>query len=443
MGSLFGKIFIAFWLTLIMLGAAMYVGERSLGDHQLERSKHWLEAHADTATTLLKEEGMMALRRWLRGVNREEGPPVLLLDDDGHPLFGRVLPPRLRHEIGEFPDEKGVHKMKRGHYMVLVRVKGGEDKLFLATIVDLGRLQSLTPLTRLLIALLISGLVSFGLATLFSRPLKRLRIAAQALADGDLSVRVGGQGRDEIGALARDFDVMAERLREMLESQRRLLRDVSHELRSPLARLRIALELAERSDDPAQALARVEKEADELEQLLSSLLSLARLESGQSVLERREVDLEMLLQTIVNDADFEAQAVQRKVVMQQADSCSVVGDPVLLRAAIENVVRNAVRYTAEQTTVEVSLEPEGTQALVRVCDLGQGVPQAALQKMFEPFTRVGEARDRDSGGYGLGLAITGQVVAAHGGTVQAYNRESGGLCVEIRLPRLQDKSSNA
>jgi len=436
MGSLFGKIFIAFWLTLILLGGAMYVGERSLGDRQLERTEHWLGAHAETASALLQEQGMDSLRRWLRGLRRDEGPPVLLLDEEGKPVFRQRMPPELRRRLhDDFPEDTGAHRLNRGRYLVMAEVRGGEDELFLATVVDLGRLHSLTPVMRIAIALLISGLVSLGLATMLSRPVRRLRVAAQALADGDLSVRVGGRGHDEVSALARDFDVMAERLREMLESQRQLLRDVSHELRSPLARLRIALELAERSDKPAQALARVEKEADELEQLLANLLSLSRLESGQSVLERRDVALHELLQTIVNDADFEAQADNRRVVLQSEQVMTLSGDPVLLRSAIENVVRNAVHYTAEGTVVEVGLNAEGSQALIRVCDHGEGVPQAALQKMFEPFARVGEARDRDSGGYGLGLAITGQVVAAHGGQVSACNRDGGGLCVEIRLPQ--------
>lgn len=435
MGSLFGKIFIAFWLTLILLGGAMYVGERSLGDRRLESTEHWLGAHAETASALLQQEGLGSLRRWLRGLNREEGMPVLLLDDDGETVFRQPMPPELRRRLhDDFHVEAGAHRIHRGRYLVLVPVVPSEEKLFLATVVDLGRLHSLTPVMRIIIALLISGLVSFGLATMLSRPVRRLRVAAQALADGDLSVRVGGKGRDEVGALARDFDVMAERLREMLDSQRQLLRDVSHELRSPLARLRIALELAERSDDPAQALQRVEKEADELEQLLGNLLSLSRLESGQSVLERRQVVLAELLQAIVNDADFEAGAHRRRVALELAQDFTVIGDPVLLRAAIENVVRNAVRYTAEGTTVEVWLGSDAGQALLRVCDHGEGVPEASLQKMFEPFARVGEARDRDSGGYGLGLAITGQVMTAHGGTVSARNRDEGGLCVTMQLP---------
>ncbi|MEJ2407162.1 MAG: hypothetical protein P8171_23340, partial [Candidatus Thiodiazotropha sp.] len=184
MGSLFGKIFIAFWLTLILLGAAMYVGEHSLGDRELEKTEHWLGAHAETASTLLQEEGIESLRRWLHGLNREEGLPVLLLDDDGELVFHQPMPPQLRREIKDFPEEPGAHRLSRGHYLVLAEVARGEDKLFLATVVDLGRLHSLTPITRIVIALLISGLVSLGLANLLSRPVLRLRVAAQALADG-------------------------------------------------------------------------------------------------------------------------------------------------------------------------------------------------------------------------------------------------------------------
>ena len=290
------------------------------------------------------------------------------------------------------------------------------------------------PWVRALIALLITGLVSYGLANLLSRPVRRLRHAAQTLAEGDLTVRVGSSGGGEVGALGRDFDIMAERLREMLESQRQLLRDVSHELRSPLARLRIALELAEKEGSASRNLQRVEKEADELERLIANLLSLARLESGQSNLEQKPVSLGELLSEIVNDADFEARAHQRSVVLSVAQQATVKGDPVLLRAAIENVVRNAARYTEQNTAVAVSIKTAGNQAVIEVCDHGSGVPESELKRMFEPFTRVGEARDRDSGGYGLGLAITGKVILAYKGQVDARNSEGGGLCVVLRLP---------
>lgn len=434
MDSLFGKIFLAFWLTMILLGGVMFIGERTLGGQEVERTEHWLGAHAETAATLLQDPEEGAFKRWLRSIRREEGRPVLLLNEYGEPMFHKHLPPELMRELKRFPKASGSHRLRFGHYLVLARVPGEKER-FLATMVDPGHLHSMPPWVRAFVALLITGLASYGLANLLSRPVRRLRGAAQALAAGDLSVRVGGSGGDEIAALGRDFDIMAERLREMLESQRQLLRDVSHELRSPLARLRIALELAEREgDEPSRNLQRVEKEADELERLIANLLSLARLESGQSILEQKEVALVDLLEVIVNDADFEARAQQRRVELKVEREATVKGDPILLRSAIENVVRNAVRYTAEETAVDVWLSIAGSEAVVQVCDHGSGVPENELTRMFEPFTRIGEARDRDSGGYGLGLAITGKVVAAHNGLVHAWNSEKGGLCVEFCFP---------
>lgn len=434
MDSLFGKIFVAFWLSMILLGGVMYLGERTLGGQEVERAEQWLNAHAETAATLLQNNEEESLKRWLRSIRREEGRPVLLLNEHGRPVLHKHLPPNLLEELRRSPIESGVHRLRFGHYLVLAQIPGDDD-LFLATMVDPGHLHSMPPWVRALLALLITGLVSYGLANLLSRPVLRLRHAAQTLAEGDLSVRVGGSGGGEVGALGRDFDIMAERLREMLESQRQLLRDVSHELRSPLARLRIALELAGKDGSASRNLQRVEKEADELERLISNLLSLARLESGQSSLERKSVPLEELLEAIVNDADFEAQAQQRRVELRIEQQVMVKGDPVLLRAAIENVVRNAVRYTAEGTAVEVRLGAAGSDAVVQVCDHGSGVPETELSRMFEPFTRVGEARDRDSGGYGLGLAITGKVIAAYNGSVNAWNGKKGGLCVELIFPR--------
>jgi len=431
MGSLFTKIFLAFWLTAMLLGGAFYLASRGLGDRELSETEYRLAAHVEIAATLYQEQGLPALAHWVRSLRREGAPPIIVLDEQGQPPFPQPLPPRLQRRLGELPLENGVRRLFPGHYLVLAAISDKAPRYFLVTTAELGHLHLLPPWARIVIALLISGLVSIGLASLLTRPIRRLRHAAQSMAAGNLNVRVGGKGKDEVAELGRDFDVMAERLREMLQSQRRLLSDVSHELRSPLARLRVALELMEKSDDRGKALKRIEKEADELERLVSNLLSLARLESGQATLERKALALAPLLQVVVNDADFEAAARQRHVVLQVEQELTVEGDPVLLRAAVENVVRNAVRHTREQSTVEVRLRAHDQGALVEVCDQGDGVPEAELSRMFDAFTRIGEARDRHSGGFGLGLSITGQVMAAHGGRVSAANRREGGLCVSL------------
>ena len=439
MGSLFTKIFLAFWLTAVLLGGAMFLGERSLGDRELDRAEHRLAAHAETATSLLQEQGLPAVAHWLRSLQREDGRPILLLNDEGEPPFRQRIHPRLEHRLEELHLQQGLMRIDPSRYLVVAPLGETNPPYFLATVVNLERQHRLPPGARILIAVLISGLISLGLATLLTRPIRRLRLAAQRMAEGDLSVRVGGKGKDEVAELSRDFDVMAERLREMLDSQRRLLSDVSHELRSPLARLRVALELLEKNDDRTRAVKRIGKEADELERLVSNLLSLARLESGQSTLERKQVSLRQLLQTVVNDADFEAGAKGRRVTLEAVSDYSLKGDPVLLRAAIDNVVRNAERHPAERTAVEVRLNLNGDGVRIEVCDRGEGVPETELSRMFEAFTRIGEARDRHSGGYGLGLSITGQVMSAHGGSVSAANRSEGGLCVSLFFPNTVEK----
>ena len=434
MGSLFSKIFLAFWLSLILLGVALFSAERRLGDRELDTSHQWLMAHADTAAGLHAAGGVTAVQDWLRGLRHGERRPVFLLDEAGRPLSRQRLAGAHRPWRTDLPLAPGIHKTAPGQFLILVGVPDTRPSLMLGTPVDLGRLAGLDPAIRIAIALGVSGLVSLLLAAMLSRPLRRLRRAAQSMAAGNLDVRVGGRGRDEIGALARDFDFMADRLRGMLDSQRRLLRDVSHELRSPLARLRVALELAEKTPGQPGTLARIGKEADELERLVTDLLSLARLESGQLGLQRASIQLSELLQAVVNDADFEAHARQRRVKLQVEEDARVDGDRALLRSAIENVVRNGIRHTPEETVVEVRLCRQGGVASIEVCDQGGGVPEQELKRMFEPFTRITEARERHSGGFGLGLSITGQIMTAHGGRVEARNREQGGLCVRLCLP---------
>jgi len=436
MGSLFSKIFLAFWLTVVLLGGAFYLADHSLGDRELADAESRLEAHADTAANLYQDQGLPAVAHWLRSLRRENVPPMLILDEHGRPPFRQPLPPRLERRLAGLKMQRGVQRLFPGHYLVLAPISETSPRYFLVTVAELGRLHLVPPWARLISALLVSGLVSLGLASLLTRPIRRLRLAAQSMAAGNLDIRVGGKGSDEVAELARDFDVMAERLREMLHSQRRLLSDVSHELRSPLARLRVALELMEKSDNREKAVKRIEKEADELERLVSNLLSLARLESGQMTLERKPVALVPLLQAVVNDADFEAAAKQRHVQLDVEQEFTVDGDPVLLRAAVENVVRNAIRHTREHSTVTVHLTACSGGAMIEVCDSGEGVPETELSRMFEAFTRIGEARDRHSGGFGLGLSITGQVMTAHGGTVSAANRNEGGLCISLRFARI-------
>jgi two-component system sensor histidine kinase CpxA len=240
--------------------------------------------------------------------------------------------------------------------------------------------------------------------------------------------------------LVRDFDTMAERLEATVNAQARLLNDISHELRSPLARLNVASALAhQRSGVEAHsALERIDLEAERLNELIGGLLTIARLDSGNDARQKSPIALGEMVEGIAADADFEAQGRNCRVETAIKEDCVVVGVPILLHSAIENVVRNAARYTREATSVQVTLERGqrggGPEAVIRIVDSGPGVPEEELDKLFRPFYRIDDARGRQTGGVGLGLAISERAVRLHGGTVKASNRPEGGLQVEIRLP---------
>lgn len=287
-------------------------------------------------------------------------------------------------------------------------------------------------------ALLLAALIlCWLLAKYLASPIGKLRRATQRFADGDLSTRVGdkiGWRRDELASLAKDFDVMAERIETLITSQQRLSRDVSHELRSPLARMNVALEIAKQKSngDTSSVFQRIESESQRLNDMISRLLTLSKLETGAKDFDRRELSLKSLVEQVAADADFEGKPRDRSVRVISADECRVVGSDSLIRSAVENVLRNAIRYTREGTSVDVSLSNTAGKATIRIVDHGQGVPEAELANLFRPFYRVGEARDRGSGGTGLGLAIAEQAIKAHDGTIVAKNHEDG-LTVEIVL----------
>jgi two-component system sensor histidine kinase CpxA len=296
---------------------------------------------------------------------------------------------------------------------------------------------------RLLVVLVVGGIFCYWLARYLTTPLLKLRTTTNELAEGNLGARVAtnlAKRRDEVGQLGRDFNVMAERLESMVKAQQRLLGDISHELRSPLARLGVALGLArQRSGEAANgALDRIERESENLNEMISQLLTLTRLESGTDSRKRTDVDLAALVREVADDADFEARSRNRAVQVVSTDNCSITGVEELLRSAVENVVRNAVRFTPEGTAVEVALRKQNGAgnnfAIISVRDRGTGVAEDALEKIFRPFYRTEDARDRQSGGgTGLGLAITERAVRMHGGSVHATNAPGGGLAVEMKL----------
>jgi two-component system OmpR family sensor kinase len=298
------------------------------------------------------------------------------------------------------------------------------------------RATSFFQVATLVTATLASLLVAFGLAWYFARPIRALRGAFEAAAAGDLQPRFDGPPQrrgDELTDLGRDFDRMSAQLRALMDGQRRLMHDVSHELRSPLARLQAAIGLAHQQPDKlAASLERIERESVRMDKLVGELLTLSRLEAMPPLMDE-DVSIQELLEEIVVDASFEAEQVGRRIVLTGSTEANVRGAPDLLWRAIENIVRNAIKHSPAGGTVEVNVVRVNGSVQLRVDDRGPGVAPADLAAIFKPFFRA-EASRNNVDGHGLGLAIADRVVEAHGGTIRAANRDGGGLSVTLLLP---------
>lgn len=449
MKSLFLRIFLSFWIAQALFVVAAILVTVAFRP----RSSTW-EALRTTvlndAITAYEEGGPPQVRQYLESVEATQHVRAYLFDDKGIEVSQRGAPdwairvasggPRNPPDGFSFParpiqrDSRASSDGKHRFTVVLGMPPG--PRVFIG--------PRGVPFTGLIIGVITSGLVCYFLSWYLTKPIVRLRTATRQLAAGDLTTRTGARaraGRDEVAGLMRDFDAMAERIETLLRAQSRLLNDISHELRSPLARLNVALGLArQRSDsDNSEMLDRIEMEALRLNELIGRILTLARLEDGEQLVPQTPVPLDELVASVAEDAEFEAQARNCHVRAEIPEGdWSVRGNASLLHSAVENVIRNAIRYTQEKSAVEVELRSESrggvSEAVLEVSDSGPGVPPSALSKLFEPFYRLDEARGRQTGGVGLGLAITERAVRFHGGKVSACNRLKGGLTVEIRLP---------
>jgi two-component system sensor histidine kinase CpxA len=445
--SLFLRIFLSYWLAqaLFMVLAIMIATalrpSREISNLQSEQATFLSEG-----VQAYNSGGETALWKYLRSLHETHRVRFYIADEHGKDLLGRTPPDWVRRaQQGEmrtaesFWGRLGPPQFLRSsmttadghHYTLVIELPPAPSGMFGPHGLPI------------FVGILSSGLVCYLLARYLTSPIVRLRAATQKLAEGDLAARAGvpqSRRHDEMAELMRDFNRMAERLEKLVNAQRRLLTDISHELRSPLARLNVALELARQRSGPeaGSALDRIDRETNRLNQLIQKLLTIARLDGGDEFIQKSPIHLEHLISEIARDAAFEAQDRHCEVEVDVVDDCVVTGNSRLLQSAIENVVRNAVRYTDSGTSVQVRLEQglgsKGPEAVVRVTDSGPGVPEEALDKLFRPFYRIDDARGRQTGGVGLGLAITERAVTLHGGSIRAVNRPQGGLMVEIRLP---------
>ncbi len=449
--SLFLKIFLWFWLAMALIVGAVTLVNWSTQSEPLARQ--WqtfvgeaVTSNSQTSVQIFENEGIAGLNTYLNRLNQAQRVnSVGFFDDKQNLIAGNIKaeetqdlfqkaiqngqPVFLRLPDKTFAATKVTSKNGVNHVYML-ELKRHQDPPFFTTRLIL----------QILAVVLTGGLFCYALALYLTSPISKLRSATQKFAEGDLQTRVGkqiGKRHDELSDLAKDFDEMAERIEALVTAEKRLTQDISHELRSPLARLNVALELAraKANDETKSLIERIELESNRLNEMLSRLLTLSKLESGSGDFEKMEVNLTKLFDQIVSDADFEAQAKGKSVKVLHKDAVKVFGNESLLRSAIENVLRNAVKYTKDETSVEVSLEKNGKSVIVSVKDHGSGVPDDELEKLFKPFYRLQTARDRKTGGIGLGLAIAERAVNVHSGKIRARNT-SDGLYVEIELPML-------
>ena len=456
MRSLFLKIFLSFWLAMVLVSATLIASViatqsqfNTMRAEEFDRTV--MPVVAARAADILDDHGMGALANFLNSLQNTLHWQAYLFDDEGKEILSQPSQPEVDAiaQSALQTNETGF-VTSHGTRFAATRTTGSTGTHYvlvigthIESVTEVLNAPIQTQFVRAAAVFFIAGFVCFWLTRYITAPILHLRAATHLLATGHLSTRVGeatGNRHDELAELSRDFDHMAEQIESLISSQRRLLADISHELRSPLARLTVALGLARLHANPesASALDRIEVEAERLNTLIGSLLRLARIEGGSESVEGELVALDQVVLDVAGDADFEAQGRNRRVRVTQVDGCTVLGNRQLLRGAIENVIRNAVNYTDEGTEVQITLRKSHANgngmAVISVRDRGRGVPEESLRDIFLPFYRVGDARDRFSGGSGLGLSITERAVRLHGGKVKAKNCPDGGLLVELSLP---------
>ncbi|MCV6605518.1 MAG: ATP-binding protein [Porticoccaceae bacterium] len=450
MGRLFWKLFTAYWLAFVVIIVAGFLGLSLYRQHLThELFENSSRPEVVTVANTLRDDGVAAAQRLLKEM-RSSGKSmrrlglVIVSDNGAVSLSGRALGPRSRRHVEHalanpliFPQKQVTSPAGESYHVISLREQdsGAQEQSVVS-----GRWLILT------IATAVSLLLCFWLARYLSRPIKRLSRATRSYAAGNLNVRVAphvGSRRDEVADLARDFDLMAGKLQQLIDGQQQLLTDVSHELRSPLARLQMAVGLARKRQQDSSLnngeLDRIERDVKRLGELVGQVLTLSRLETGVAPQHQQDLlDVSELLSTIIEDANYEAATKNCQVTLDADTEPTLMADGELLHQALENVIRNAVRYSAENTEVSVTVKPDTKPGLfiVTICDRGPGVAVDLLEKLFEPFVRGSAARERTSGdrGYGLGMAITKRAIEYHGGSVSAHNRDGGGLCVTVYLP---------
>lgn len=471
MPSLFFKIFLWFWLVIVVVSGTFVVSAAVIRSRSADIDR-WrqqyglnLELRAQHSSELLEFGGKAALANYIYSLERlvlvnhaasSDSNRDYLFDESGRELIGQRASPEILSIVSQMgQDPPGMPHFFHQERVAAERIKAqrGEVYTFVMTIPEPPVLHQVLEalskgidgegLVRLVEVLILAGVFCLWLARHITLPIDRLRLAVRGIASGHLEERVREEvisRHDELAELGNDFNRMADRIANLVNSQRRLLADVSHQLRSPLTRLNLALALARQrtNTDALEHLDRIEHEAEHLSKLVGQLLMLARVESGVDLDHKEVFDFGVVLHEVASDGDYEAQRRNRGVKFVTSSVWPVEGAFEMLRGAVENIVRNGIRHTADGTNVEIEIEgrsgPRNSQMVIQIRDHGSGVPEEDLAGLFIPFYQGSHGIRRSSDGTGLGLAIAERTFRLHGGKVTAANASDGGLIIRFELP---------
>ena len=446
--NIFVKLLLGFWLCSSLIIALIGILPLLQQNHDQAELPPSLERLLSKVAHKLQENPNLLrpekLRRWGRFKEFKGRPVKIYLVDQNGRVLNSHKPSRSLRRFMLLADEaaKPIKHQFRDELLFgpyAFEANGQQYALF-------GRLPDHHPrpwffffvdnkILTLSIAILLSGLLCGLFAWHLGKPLRSLKRSADALAGGDLSSRVdmGTMKRnDEIGQLAQAFNGMADSVEDMLNSQQRLISDISHELRTPLTRLKLSLALSRKKGQETQELQRIEYEADQLEQMIAELLELSRVKLNANE-NKPKLELAETLSQVLDDAEFEAQQQNKQLHIDIDESIQLPLYPRPLTRAVENLLRNAIRYADAQVTIQALVITE--QLTLEIIDDGPGIPNAAdLEAIFKPFYRPQSARDRESGGWGLGLAIAEAAIQAHQGSIRAENNQQAGLKIIVKLP---------
>ncbi len=444
------KLFLCFWIiTIVSIFTTRFISEQFNNDEVTLKLNHEEVRKLEHISRQIQRFQPENLQLFIRNSPRRIGKSLLIEEIGSEKLFTHN-----NEKFAPFIDYINRTKLQK---LSSIRLPFGHitgpktfslhNKQYRLFVIDriqrpnFGNLiMQIPPLLRFLIPLSISFIFCWFLARSLSKPIYRMQNAAIQLGEGDLSIRVDADAtrNDELGSLANSFNSMAEKLESSLGAQQRLIADVSHELRSPMTRLQMALALAQkRAESPIELnkhLVRCETEVARLDQMIANVLSLSRLENSLYAVSLEQTELNSLISLIVQDAQYIADDKEITIVTSNIPSLIISADANLLSSAINNVLLNAIKYSPVKSSIALNIEQTSDNIIITIVDQGPGVAEKNIAQLFEPFYRVADARDRKTGGTGLGLAIAKQAVLAHKGAISAVNNAIG-LTVVIEIPR--------